>query len=323
MTEVLSWRELVTRAGSAQRACRLLEVDAYRRVLRGWYVPGHVELSAELRGRVLRLALPDDVALCGRTALWAAGVDVLPPTQVLDVAAARGRHLVARPGVRPRSALHADDELVDLPGGLLAMSAPRAFVDVARVEHLVEAVALGDAVLRSGAATREQLEAAVDRAARLRGVVAARTTLPHLEPRSESQGESRLRMQLVLGGLPRPEAQVDYYDARGGHVARIDLVIEGLLLEYDGREQRLRSEVFGADRQRQNRLVDLGGDLRRYTSTDVTPRAAVALCSSVRAALAASAGPSARLHRGPDTLRPPRLLPQPSRADRQRERPAA
>ena len=146
----------------------------------------------------------------------------------------------------------------------------------------------------------------------------ARAALPHLEPRAESQGESRLRMRLVLGGVPRPEAQVDYYDGRGVHVGRVDLVVGGALLEYDGREQRLRKDVFGSDRRRQNRVLDLGGELRRYTAEDVRPGRAAALCAEVLAAARATPSVDVRLVRGPDTLRPPRAAPLPTRAERRR-----
>lgn len=313
--DVLSWQELTCRAGSATRARRLVADREYRRFTRGFYVPAELEDSPELRRLVLQRALPVGVALSGRTALWAMGVDVLPRSGLLDVTTSRGKHLERRPGMRPWSALLPDEELVDLPGGLLSVSAPRAFVDVARREDLVEAVALGDAVLRSGAATAEQLVAAVDRAAGLRGVVAARAVLPHLEPRSESQGESRLRMRLVLGGLPRPEAQVDYYDELGLHVGRVDLVLRGVLLEYDGREQRLRKDVFGHDRRRQNRIVDRDAAVRRFTAEDVRPSNAAVLCAEVMRAVAKHPEPSPLLFRGRDTLRPPRLTPLPTRAD--------
>jgi hypothetical protein len=103
-----------------------------------------------------------------------------------------------------------------------------------------------------------------------------------------------------LGGLPRPEAQVDYYDEQGGHVARADLVVQGAVREYDGREQRLRKDVFTHDRRRQNELVDRGVELRRYTGTDVTAGSAVRLCASVRAAIAAAAArPAPRVTQGP------------------------
>lgn len=238
------------------------------------------------------------------------GVDVLPWGGLLHVVTERGKHLEPRPGLRPWSALVTDAELVDLPSGLVAVSAPRAFVDVARREDLVEAVAVGDAVLRSGAATPEQLQAAVGRAKRLKGVVGARAVLPHLEPRAESQGESRLRMRLVLGGLPRPEAQVDLYDDAGLHLARVDLLVEGALLEYDGRVRDI-----ARDARRQNSLVNLGGHVRRYVSEDVTAYNAPVLCADVMRAVRQAPALSSRLHRGPDTLRKPRLQPLRTRAE--------
>lgn len=310
MVEVLSWAELVARAGSRGRAEREVRDGLHRRVVRGYYVAADVEDSPQVRCTALRRALPAGVALAGRTSLWALGVDVLPRDELLHVVTARGRHLEPRPGLRPWAALLPDCELVDLPSGLVAVSAPRAFVDVARRETLVEAVALGDAVLRSGAATAQQLEAAVRRAARLKGVVRARAVLPHLEPRAESQGESRLRMRLVLGGLPRPEAQVDLYDDSGLHLARVDLLLAGALLEYDGRDRDI-----ARDARRQNALVDLGGHVRRYVSEDVGAGSAAVLCADVARAVRQAPVLPPGLRRGPDTLRKPRLEPLPTRAD--------
>lgn len=313
--EVLPWRELAALAGSPDRARRLVADGLYRRVLRGVYVDHVVPDGPEMRCAAIRRALPVGVVLSGRAALWAMGVDVLASNEQLDVTICRGKHLERRPGVVPHSALLPDSELVELAGGLLAVCASRAFVDVARRESLVEAVALGDAVLRSGAAASEQLAAAVDGAAGLRGIVAARSVLPHLEGRSESQGESRLRMGLVLGGMARPQAQVDCYDSDGQHLARVDLVLDGVLLEYDGREQRLRKPLFVHDRRRQNALVDRGAELRRFSSEDVAPARRPWLCAQVsRAVTLAAARPAPALLPGPDTLRAPRLRPLPTGA---------
>lgn len=317
--ELLTRADLKALAGSTHAARTLIADGVYRRVLHGIYVDDVVPDSPELRWAALEKVLPDEVVLSGRAALWAMGVDVLPLDGTLDVTTVRGRHLDKRPGMTPHSAQLPDHELVELPGGLLVVSAPRAFVDVARRESLIEAVALGDALLRSGAASVEQLEAAVERAAGLRGVVAAREVVPHLEPRSESQGESRLRMSLVLGGLPGSEAQVDFYTEDGEHVARVDLVVKDVLLEYDGREQRLQKPVFVHDRRRQNALVDRGAELRRYSSEDVAPVRRRWLCDEVtRAIRAAASRPPAALVRGRDTLRPPRLSPLPTRSEQRR-----
>jgi hypothetical protein len=314
--EVLLWRELVARAGTAWAARKMVADGEVRRVWPGAYVAADLPDTPEVRAKVLRRLLPDGVALSGRAAVWALGVDVGRRDGGLDVTTERGKHLLARPGVHPHTALLPACELVDLPGGLVAVSAARAVVDVARREPLVEAVAFADAVLRSGAAREDQIHSSLRRAAGLRGVVGARRILPHLEPRSESQGESRLRMRLVLAGLPRPEAQVDYYDEHGRHLARVDLVLEGVALEYDGREQRLRKDVFSRDRQRQNEVVDRGVELRRFTAPDVSAARQRVLAADVRRAMTlAATRPSPAVLRGPDTLRPPALVPVRTRAE--------
>jgi hypothetical protein len=208
-------------------------------------------------------------------------------------------------------------------GGLLVVTAARSFVDVARSESLVEAVAFGDTLLRSGAATVAQLEEAMDRAAGLRQVRRARLVLPQLEPRSESPMESRFRMRLVSCGLPRPDAQVDVYDA-DGHVGRVDFLLDGVVLEYDGREARLDKKVFVADRRRQRRISDLGLEIRRFTSDDYYLRPAAGVHADVLRALEVARGRDrSRVLSGPDTLPAPKLRPVPSRADLARRRTAA
>ena len=319
---MLRWRELVARAGSPEKAKRLLRQGAWRWAVRDAYVPADLSDEPALRVAVLQAVLPAHAVLSHRTALWVLGVDVLQRerqapgargAELLDVTVPRGLRCARRPGVRTHSADLPDEELCEI-GGLLAVSAARAFVDVARSEPLVEAVAFGDAVLRSGAGSPDQLLAALDRAGGLRHVRRAREVVPHLEPRSESLMESRFRMRLVLGGVPRPDAQLDVYDD-GGHVGRADLHLDGVLLEYDGREARLDRTVFVHERRRQNRMADLGCEIRRFTSADYYRRPAAVVCAEVLRAVEVARGRDrSRLRRGPDTLRPPRLRPLPTRA---------
>jgi hypothetical protein len=320
--EVLTWRELVEQAGSRVLAESALAEGAWWRVLRNAYVEWiHLD-SPAVRAAALRKILPGDVAISGRAGLWVLGVDVLAADGELDVTTPRGRHLEPRPGVIPHIADLPDAELCDV-NGLLVVTAARAFVDVARRDSLTEAVAFGDAVLRSGAATIELIEASLERAAGLRRIRAARTVVPHLEPRSESLMESRLRMKLVLGGLPRPQAQFDMYDEHGGHAGRGDLHLDGVDIEYDGREERLKKERFSADRRRRSRIAELGMEIREFTSSDVYTRTSVSVCAEVRRALELAKGRDrSRLCVGPDTLRPPRWQPLPTRADRGAQRAA-
>lgn len=310
--DLVGWQELVRRAGSPARARRWVREGLWWRVFRHVYAPCTVDDGRELRAAALRLALPDGVALSHRAALWVLGLDVLGAG--LDVTAPRGRRVKARPGVVPHTAALPDHELCEV-GGLLVVSAARAVVDVARAEPLVEAVAVGDAVLRAGAATAEQVAAAVEDAFGLRGVLRARAVLPHLEPRSETPMESRLRMRFVLGGIEGIEVQTDFYDDEG-HLARSDLHVRGVLVEYDGREARLDKDVFVRERRRQNRIAAAGLELRRFTAADYYVRPAAVVCAELAAAVAAAhGGERSRARRGPDTLRPPRLRPLATLAD--------
>lgn len=297
---------LVRRAGSPARARRWVETGEWWRVVRGAYAPWHLPDGPEVRARALRLVLPAHAALSHRAALWVLGLDVLGDR--LDVTVPRGLRLQGRPGVRVHSAALPDDELCERDG-LLLVSAARAVVDVARSEPLVEAVALGDAVLRSGAATAAAVQGALDASPGLRGVRRARAAVDLLDGRSESPMESRLRLPLVRGGLV-VEVQVDLYDARG-HVGRVDLLADGVAVEFDGREAHLERAAFVHERRRQARLLEAGAALCRFTAADVYRRAGEDLCAEVRRA---STRDRSTLRRGPDTLRPPRLRPLPTRA---------
>ena len=115
------------------------------------------------------------------------------------------------------------------------------------------------------------------------GIARLRRVLALVEPRSESAMESRLRVLLVLGGLPAPQAQVDLHDRGGRFLGRADLYYpeQRLALEYDGGVHRTR---LVQDNRRQNRLLAAGYRLLRFTAPDLlaTPAATLA---QVRSAL--------------------------------------
>jgi very-short-patch-repair endonuclease len=97
--------------------------------------------------------------------------------------------------------------------------------------------------------------------------------------------ETRLRLLLVRARLPRPQAQVSLYDDVGNFLGKPDFYypLHRLALEYDGAHHR---ENLTGDNRRQNRLVDSGYRLLRFTAADVlcAPDSVVAL---VRRALSA------------------------------------
>lgn len=314
MVEVLTWSELVARAGTPGRARTLVRSGLYQAVLRGTYVLGAEDPSApEVRAAALRRFLPPDVALSHRAALWVLGEDVLD-RGVLDVVVPRGRHLERQPGLRVHAAALPDEHLV-LVDGLLVVSAARAVVDVARTEVLATAVAFGDRALRTGAADEAGIGRALAWSAGLRGVRRARLALGLLDGRSESWMESLLRVSLLRGGLTGLRVQHDVWTARH-HVGRADLYVEGVFVEFDGRTVRLQRSLFTPERRRQTRVSESGHELRRFTSDDVLDRSPGDLVAEVRRAEVLARGHDRSLVvPGRDTLRPPRLRPLPTLAD--------
>jgi very-short-patch-repair endonuclease len=118
-----------------------------------------------------------------------------------------------------------------------------------------------------------------------RGISRFRQAAELAERATESVMETRLRLLLVLAGLPRPKVQVSLHDETGWFVGRPDLYYPGhrLAIEYDGATHR---ESLAADNRRQNRMLDAGYRLLRFTAVDVlqTPGEVVSL---VRRTLAA------------------------------------
>jgi very-short-patch-repair endonuclease len=97
------------------------------------------------------------------------------------------------------------------------------------------------------------------------------------EPKTESPMETRLRIVLILAGLPRPEAQVPICDDEGLLLGRPDLLYraERIAIEFDGDNHRDR---LVDDNRRQNRLIGAGFRLLRFTASDVykSPESVVA-----------------------------------------------
>jgi very-short-patch-repair endonuclease len=80
--------------------------------------------------------------------------------------------------------------------------------------------------------------------------------------------ETRLRLLLVLAGLPQPQAQISLFDLDGRFVGLPDLFYprQRLAIEYDGSTDR---QSLTADNRRQNRLINAGYKLLRFSAADV------------------------------------------------------
>lgn len=182
--------------------------------LRGVHHLAGIADTLALRIDCVRRVAPDDAVVCDRTAGWLHGAPrILAPGDHLAVPQPSlflpetGRRL-RRGAVRSGSRAFAADDLVDV-GGVLVTTPLRTALDLGRLLHRDQALAALDSMLRTGAFSRDRLVAEVVRFKGMRGVCQLRDLAPHADGRSESPGESILRLRwLDCPDLPPPELQV-------------------------------------------------------------------------------------------------------------------
>lgn len=194
------------------------------------------------------------------------GLD-LPPCDPVEVTVSGGERLSKRVGTVVRRARLGPGEVVQRRG-LRVTSPVRTVLDLCSRLPLVEAVATIDMSLQRRLVHLDDLRAYVAEHPRRKGIARLRRAVELADPGAESPMERRLRVLLVLAGLPRPETQVRLHDAQGRFLARTDLYYRDarLCLEYDGSTHR--DSLVGDDR-RQNRLLAAGFRLLRFTAADV------------------------------------------------------
>jgi hypothetical protein len=238
---------------------------AYRRLGSGLYRWAGLKESPLLKLTAVARRMPDGSAFSGRTALWLHGLELRhdPIEVTIPAASGSGR----RAGVSVRRAALSRDEIVTRRG-LPTTSAHRTVVDLAGRDPLTEGVVAADVVLHARLITIAQLRTHIAAHARAKGVARLRRVVDLAEPKTESPMETRLRMLLVLAGLPRPEVQADITDHQGNVLARPDLLYpsQRLAIEFDGGNHRDR---LVEDNRRQNGLIHAGFRFLRFTAADV------------------------------------------------------
>jgi very-short-patch-repair endonuclease len=265
---------------------------SWRRLGRGFYAWHEIAEAPMTRLIAAKLRLPDAAVFTGPTAAWLHSLDIAPcsPIEAAVPSTSSTSRLVGM--VVRRCTIPAAE--TSIRRGLRVTSAVRTIADLACRLQLTDAVALLDSALHRRLVSTDGLRDWGCTHAGYRGVRRLRRALELADPAAESVMETRLRVLLVLAGLPRPRAQVSLRDDLGLFVARPDLFYPGarLAIEYDGATHR---ESLAADNRRQNRLIDAGYRLLRFTAGDVLD-APAAVVSMVRRALASpiSASPSVR-----------------------------
>ncbi len=170
-----------------------------------------------------------------------------------------------------RDALAADE--VRLVGGAAVTNQLRTAYDLARrlaPDDRVEAVVALDALARAGRFPPDEVLRLAHRHPRARGRRALPAVVDLADARAGSPMETRLRLVLVLRGLPRPEAQYPVLDNRRRQAVWLDLAYpeHRIGIEYEGADHTLPERVL-RDASRYTWLVDEGWRMYRFTKYEV------------------------------------------------------
>jgi hypothetical protein len=146
---------------------------------------------------------------------------------------------------------------VAVVSGVRVSTLPDLFVELASLLPLVELVVAGDWMVRRHRVPRELLLEAANNA-RGRGGALARSAATHVRDRVDSPMETRLRMLLVLAGIPEPEINLEIRTADGEVLRRYDLCWPGVrvIVEYDGRHHVERVDQWEQDLERREAIDD-------------------------------------------------------------------
>lgn len=159
-------------------------------------------------------------------------------------------------------------------------SLARTLVDLARTESFEAGVIAADSAFHSRPDVVHHVADVLARSRRHRGHTMARRALLFADGRSESVGETRLRVFLQHGGFAAPELQCDVLSGVGTVIGRVDLANLncGTLLELDGMAKygkllnphRTELEVLRLEKKREDALREMGWQVFRAVWADLS-----------------------------------------------------
>jgi very-short-patch-repair endonuclease len=170
--------------------------------------------------------------------------------------------------------------------GIPVTSPARTAFDLGRRRGPQTAVIRIDALARATGVTADEVLPLIDTHRGVRGIKQLRRVLPLVDAGAESPQETRTRLVLIAGGLPRPETQIVV-----GHY-RIDMGWEHWLVgvEYDGPQHWTDPRVRAGDIERTVKLERRGWRLIRVSSDLLRDRPHV-IVARAREALRAAGYP--------------------------------
>lgn len=246
----------------------MLRGDHWWQVIRGVWAHSSLPNTKETRFAALELVLTEKTFVCGLTAAWVGfGIDVQDPrSDSLWVGHTPNIWLAPRPGFVIHE-LDVGPEDIRVFRGTRMTTWLRTAFDCARWLPLVEAVVVVDALAHLGMISLGELAAYLATHRGVRGAAQVATVIDLADAKSESPMETRVRLLLVLSGLPRPETQIRIENEKGEFVARADMGYpeKRVLVEYDG---AWHFQQRAADERRRQAMRDLGWIVIVVTADD-------------------------------------------------------
>jgi very-short-patch-repair endonuclease len=223
-----------------------------------------IDLALRSRGAAVLVA---GGVLSGYSAAELLGASCGPadaPAEVTPLSRARRRAVAGLVVHRERLW---EDEVV-LLDDIAVTSAARTAFDLVRRSDLTEGVVAADALAHHHRVSAADLRALRCRLLGLRGTRKLEPVLALMDRRAESPMESRIRVVLHDGGLPRPCVQ--HRVTIGGRDFRLDLAYPAALLavEHDGRDH-LTAERALRDLEREALLTSAGWKVLRFRTATV------------------------------------------------------
>ena len=229
----------------------------YQRVFHGIYLPTGVPLNHQTLARAALLTATDAGYASHHTAarFWGG---ITPADSRTHISVPDTESRSERRGIAAHVAVPSAD--VRTQHGVRVSSPTQCFCELAAVGvSLVDLVVLGDSLMKAGAVSITSLIEAADRWGS-RGAQLASRAARLVREGVDSAMESRLRMLIVLAGLPEPTVNMILRHDTGEWRMRFDLCYPELklLIEYDGGHHVTDSRQRARDLERREELEQVG-----------------------------------------------------------------
>jgi very-short-patch-repair endonuclease len=243
-------------ARAAGIGLKTLLSSRFQKVFYDCYISSEVLLTTKLRAKAALGISPPGSFVSHSTAarIWGGIVPDIPDVHV-TVPGKTGR--TSREGVKAHARV--DGTAVTRFRNLPITAPEQALLDLAAGLNLVALVVLGDSLIKAGRTSAAALRHAAT-AWHGCGAKLVRRAARHIREGVDSAMETRLRMLLVLAGLPAPEVNFILRHPDGSWWMRFDLCYPSLklIIEYDGRQHAEDSDQWLHDLRRREALDRMG-----------------------------------------------------------------